>query len=935
MPDTTPRLGLKKPLGNEAFTRAAYNENLDALETVAETVTGAQAKVNAAVAPVTARIDAQESDTSVTIPLVHGAQTVTGGKASAIAFPRIEGRSQVNGLGNYGNFPTIDGWNSGGTATFTATGNVMTVTGNGTISNPQTARHPSLPTPALGDKLFLRVQMRQTLGAAVSLQLVIYDGVTQYSADNTGTAPVLNAWNQLAGVVTVTQSLINNWANAKFVAMANYSGAAASNGNKTEVKLAAIYSIPVTDSLLTRAQLLEKYPYTGTGFNSILNPTISSVQDNLIPAFGGWSVFGTMSVYTPELHRVTFTTVGYAFPYVAVDVEPNTDYVLSGTHDGRLYVGETDLSAAILSSAASSMTFNTGNRTRIAVALVNNNSTGNESHTFTNVMLVKGTVPPSTFKPQTKTQFTAYTRLNSSLDGGVRDEFTFNSGNPRKIKRIERVTLDGSLAWWILESGTGYKTVYVERAGMVSDAGHVTKYDGKLLTPSVGVALNAGDKYQINTAANRVYVSISAADSGWGDAYTPTAAEIKAYFNGWRMYPQESGDTVTYNGTGIKCWIKIPYKGQGEHATNILPTGTYAGWTPYLLQYQLARPVVEDVQTSGALVIESGTNYVTVSNSSLPPVPAVTITRADSAYTALADVGRAVHNLQTLDKWITYNSLSELNIVEGTETIELICNAMRDRSELQFVKLSGNTSGAYPAVSGMLYVKRYASHRVELRFMNGPASGVVREWIGYFDINTTPNFTGWREVLTSSGGGAAPSFRTTNGNLEYSTDNGGTWNPVGSGIYVSSNTVRVEELTERTLTTDNMLVFKFAPKFTGEMLLTYDARQVSAGTTFVKMYTPSTLRNFSTASTTRTPPLGALDVGTGTNAAQFDYRTPLGTVVTAAPAATYMNIMTSISTTPYTTYSFIVQVVEAVPLYLLAQGANGNIKNIRLSYDVM
>jgi hypothetical protein len=32
MPDITPRLGLRKPLSNEAVTRAAYNENMDIID---------------------------------------------------------------------------------------------------------------------------------------------------------------------------------------------------------------------------------------------------------------------------------------------------------------------------------------------------------------------------------------------------------------------------------------------------------------------------------------------------------------------------------------------------------------------------------------------------------------------------------------------------------------------------------------------------------------------------------------------------------------------------------------------------------------------------------------------------------------------------------------------------------------------------------------
>ncbi len=35
MPTVTPNLGLKKPLGNETVSRAAYNENLDILDEAA------------------------------------------------------------------------------------------------------------------------------------------------------------------------------------------------------------------------------------------------------------------------------------------------------------------------------------------------------------------------------------------------------------------------------------------------------------------------------------------------------------------------------------------------------------------------------------------------------------------------------------------------------------------------------------------------------------------------------------------------------------------------------------------------------------------------------------------------------------------------------------------------------------------------------------
>lgn len=46
MPELTPRLGIKKPLGNENVTRQSFNENWDIIDAKVETTDGAQAKVD-------------------------------------------------------------------------------------------------------------------------------------------------------------------------------------------------------------------------------------------------------------------------------------------------------------------------------------------------------------------------------------------------------------------------------------------------------------------------------------------------------------------------------------------------------------------------------------------------------------------------------------------------------------------------------------------------------------------------------------------------------------------------------------------------------------------------------------------------------------------------------------------------------------------------
>ncbi len=48
MPELTPRLGIKKPIGTENATRQSFNENWDIVDQNVETITGAQSKANQA-----------------------------------------------------------------------------------------------------------------------------------------------------------------------------------------------------------------------------------------------------------------------------------------------------------------------------------------------------------------------------------------------------------------------------------------------------------------------------------------------------------------------------------------------------------------------------------------------------------------------------------------------------------------------------------------------------------------------------------------------------------------------------------------------------------------------------------------------------------------------------------------------------------------------
>ena len=140
---------------------------------------------------------------------------------------------------------------------------------------------------------------------------------------------------------------------------------------------------------------------------------------------------------------------------------------------------------------------------------------------------------------------------------------------------------------------------------------------------SVG-PLSTGDQV-FDDSGSTLYLSVFNVDSGWGDAYTPTADEIKAYFYGWVMYKGE--DNTLYEGTtGTKSWYKR-YCGIGTKGTlafgadvvvgtqvTVCPTVINdQGFTPYQLHYTLATPTTEIIQPEGSLELHDGLNQVELS----------------------------------------------------------------------------------------------------------------------------------------------------------------------------------------------------------------------------------------------------------------------------------------------------------------------------------
>jgi len=212
-------------------------------------------------------------------------------------------------------------------------------------------------------------------------------------------------------------------------------------------------------------------------------------------------------------------------------------------------------------------------------------------------------------------------------DGTDNDTFSWNSlGQAVKVKKWQDDSLDGSSNWVFHSDAGGYKTVKVVNyfTTVVDATVRAVKYNGNFLTTIIS-GLSAADQVIGRASENTLYVTVSDADSGWGDSYTPTAEEIKAYFNGWKMCNGTFGSP--YTGTGNKVWHPIGDTNLNRSTAVVSSGGTSYNPVPdeesiaiteqsinkYQLVYKLADSIQEIVPFEGILPLIKGDNSISIS----------------------------------------------------------------------------------------------------------------------------------------------------------------------------------------------------------------------------------------------------------------------------------------------------------------------------------
>lgn len=116
----------------------------------------------------------------------------------------------------------------------------------------------------------------------------------------------------------------------------------------------------------------------------------------------------------------------------------------------------------------------------------------------------------------------------------------------------------------------------------------------------------------------------------------------------------------------------------------------------------------------------------------------------NSSTTVIPNWNSGLHN-----GWRRYNSLSELGITEGTETMDAIFNAMANYSVLSFTGVS-STSTIFPRTGGTAEITKIGSSIMLCEWVRGNTSA-YEKYSGAYNAALTPKWSGWKLVALADG----------------------------------------------------------------------------------------------------------------------------------------------------------------------------------------
>ncbi|WP_339219739.1 hypothetical protein [Paenibacillus sp. FSL W7-1332] len=611
----TPNIGLNKidrtsPSTTYFDLEKYIDQNADAVDRFA-------GESSEAIHALEKRLDTEERREVVLQP---GLQIVNAERSAPFKLSGIKGRTLVNLLGRDGDCESISGWtHNTSTISIDASNKVygsnslkVTVISGG---NGQGTGYRQIAHLIDRSRYYVAVvDVKSAMGAKSRLVLEVPGKI------NVDGTPVTDTENFYPSFLRIKPSDIEGTGNLVLHGLIR-----GSVGDVSYFDGFRIYEITHSEynklGAMTAAQVAAKYPYVDS-VQPVRNPYAIRYGENLLPPFYEWGhinnkgkILSPYSYLQPEYDAGTWTNI-------SILVKPFTDYTLSFESVGgvriRIIDNKTSFSV-LLDLTNTGGTFNSGNNTTVSV-YIDAGIVGQVN----NPMLTLGNTPKP-FKPRKDTMLALHTDLYADpLTGANADEVFEKDGQYFKLAKWKKIVLDGSTNYTFYSSsgiaGLDFKVMRLDIQNAMSkndndDEGrlYVQKYDGKLLSildTGVNATWTTGDLTRIWD--NFLYLSIPNTDSGWGNNYTPTTDEIKAYFMGWRMFDGTIGASTLYNRTdgSHKSWVRIiDWLGKVDNA---VPTMQAPNWTPYQLVYQLATPKVEPIVSEGTLTFNKGDNKIEV-----------------------------------------------------------------------------------------------------------------------------------------------------------------------------------------------------------------------------------------------------------------------------------------------------------------------------------
>lgn len=418
-----------------------------------------------------------------------------------------------------------------------------------------------------------------------------------------------------------------------------------------EISMSTFFGI----SNMSPQEIEGEFPYV-EGMTNVKNPYAIITNENLLPPLYEWSLvqgsgydieYSTSGGVSFSKLTDSFTTFEITVPIDSINNKTftlefvvNIQDIVVGDGGVGLYYNTYTLDAygEIIDDLTSppflttdgtfrfTRNFNVSSKAKSMKIIIGANPNTSGSFRINCVMLNAGSTA-SEYQKQRSSVSAFECELAAEATGNNADIlYIGDDGLPYVVEKWGKIELDGSLDWaWSAGTYSGFKRVGLAFANINAITGTqiVTKFDGTPLIPFANNEFTTGDQAILNTSYSilKFQLSINNADSGWGDGYTPTADEIKAYFLGWKMYDTNNADASNiYNRTdgAAKGWVYRAEEVPWSPAVTSVPTvqaPVTSKWRPYKLQYLKAAPTVVPVKNYelGAALYK-GTNTVEVSS---------------------------------------------------------------------------------------------------------------------------------------------------------------------------------------------------------------------------------------------------------------------------------------------------------------------------------